>query len=523
MNAISVEQTGKPIFLHRGKTIALSGNGIGLEITDTNVIKIDEIVNKKNKEFKKYNVSGEVLEFNEKTFTLKANDYFGFIELFGKIIKSDGDYFLEYEEKRVFIDENDIQSIVINFRNNGNLINVVGYQNDDWAAIQLKNSAYLLKATSYVGIISLPSGFRIQIVPKIDNTALYYVLCYLYKIDVRTFDKSKFPQGSFFLDMIALIFKSELENIIQQGLFKKYVSEEENQNFLKGKLLIDKQIKHNFINKHRFYCKYDELTYDNLENQTILYALTLLTDLVSNNLLKQELIDLKWILENEVTPRSFLKVEDVDKITFSRLNDYYEKIIVLSKQLIREIYIGDIHSKEIRAYGYLINMNTVFQDFIFEIIKNILPQYSVKGQGIGINNLIKPVNKAPSIRIRPDILISKNNETKLTIDTKYKKMDDYYQIAKAKSPDIYQIISYSLAYKCNSMLIYPKNNVENIRYCYTFSDELVEKISWNIFVITVDISFHEELSEIGFKDFIARVQEEIRVEFENICDVKEKL
>jgi hypothetical protein len=95
MNAISVEQTGKPIFLHRGKTIALSGNGIGLEITDTNVIKIDEIVNKKNKEFKKYNVSDEVLEFNEKTFTLKANDYFGFIELFGKIIKSDGDYFLE--------------------------------------------------------------------------------------------------------------------------------------------------------------------------------------------------------------------------------------------------------------------------------------------------------------------------------------------------------------------------------------------------------------------------------------------
>jgi len=72
------------------------------------------------------------------------------------------------------------------------------------------------------------------------------------------------------------------------------------------------------------------------------------------------------------------------------------------------------------------------------------------------------------------------------------------------------------------MLIYPKNNVETIRYCYNFSDELVEKISWNIFVITVDISSHEELSEIGFKDFITRVQEEIRVEFENICDVKEK-
>jgi len=449
MKSISVEQTGKPIIpLHRGKTIVLSGNGIGLEITDINVEKINEIIDKKNEDLKRYNISYKVLEFDEKALTLKANDYFGFIELFGNIIRSDGDYFLEYEQKSVFIDENDIQSIVVNFKNNGNLINIVGYQNGDATSIQLKNNAYLLKATSYVGVINLPSGFRIQIVPKIDNTALYYVLCYLYKINIRVFDRSKFPQGSFFLDMIALIFKSELENIIQQGLFKKYVSEEENQNFLKGKLLIEKQIKHNFINKQRFYCKYDELTYDNLENQTILYALTLLTDLVSNNLLKQELIDLKWILENEVTPRSFLSVEDVDKITFSRLNDYYEKIIILSKQLIREIFIGDIHSKEIQAYGYLINMNDVFQDFIFEIIKNVLPQYSVKGQGIGINNLIKPNNKTtPSIRIRPDILISKNNETKLTIDTKYKKMDDYYQNtkAKAKSQDIYQIISYSLA------------------------------------------------------------------------------
>ncbi len=506
MNNISVEQTTKPIFLHRGERIPLTA--IGIEKNNDNIIKIRNEVDKKKKEYnEKYNLPCKILEFNENDFTIKANDYFGFIELVGKLIKSNGDYLQEYSQKQFFIEENDILSIVETFNNK---INVVGYQKEGKVVAQLKNGAYLLKSTSYVGIISLPSGFRIQIVPKISNTALYYILCYLYDTDIPTFDRSKFPQGSFFLDMFAIIFKSELEKIIQQGLFKKYIPEEENQNFLKGKLLIDKQIKHNYINKHRFYCNYDELTYDNLENQTILYGLTLLTELVSNDLLKQELVDLKWILENEVTQRSFLKVEDIEKITFSRLNDYYEKIIILSKQIIREIYIGDIHSKEIEAYGYLIDMNSVFQNLILKLIKDVLPEYEVKGQGIGINNLIKPVNNAPRVIIKPDILISKNNKTELTIDTKYKKMNYYNETAKAKSPDIYQIVSYSLAYECNGMLIYPKEETET-RHCYKFSDDM--NIQWNIFVMTVDISSDGELSESSFREFIKKIQEELHTEF----------
>jgi len=290
MNSISVQQTEKPIcLLRRGETIVLSDNDI--EMSNINIDKIKSIVDKKNESYKQqYDIPYKFLEFDKTNFTIKANDYFGSIKIDGKVIKSDGDYLLEYKQNKFFIDEYDIQSIVKNFKNK---ITVVGYQNDGESVSPLINGAYSLKATSYVGIISLPSGFRIQIIPKISNTALYYILCYLYDANISIFDKSKFPQGSFFLDMIASIFKSELDKIIQQGLLKKYVSEEENQNFLKGKLLIDKQIKHNFINKHKFYCKYDELTYDNLENQTILYTLTLLINLVSNNLLKQELVDLK--------------------------------------------------------------------------------------------------------------------------------------------------------------------------------------------------------------------------------------
>lgn len=504
-----MEQIDKLISLHRGDTIELNAF---VEKTDNNITEIRIRVNDKNKDYnKKYNLQCGILEFNEDNFTIKANDYFGFIEFAGKIIKSDGDYLLEYEQKMFFVGTNDIKGIAKQVNNNGDKIKIIGCNQGNIDNAQLKNGAYLLEATSYVGVISLPSGFRIQINPKISRTALYYILCYLYDAKIHTFDKSKFPQGSFFLDMFALIYKSELEKIIQQGLFKKYISEEDNQNFLKGKLLIDKQIKYNFINKHRFYCKYDDLTYDNLENQTILYSLTILSELVFDNRLKQELVDLRWILENEVTPRSYLKIEDVDKLTFSRLNDYYEKIIYLSKQIIREIYVGDIDAREIEAYGYLIDMNLIFEKFILLLVKNTLSEYSVKGQGVGINNLIKPIGNAPNVRIKPDMLISKNKNVKLIIDTKYKKISS--KIAKATPADIYQIVSYSLAYKCNSMLIYPCDE-KKVRFHYKFSDEL-DDVDWNIFVITVDISCEGELSKSDYSEFIKKIKKELCIEFDN--------
>lgn len=494
-----MEQTESNIFfLRRGDSTKLTV--FQQEEDEINIEKITEIINKKKEEYKKYGLNNEILTFKKDDFTILAHDYFGYIKLpNGVVIKSDGDYLHEYEKKSFFIKQKDVDGIANNINVNSKKIKILTYDEP------LRSGAYLLKSTSFVGVITLPSGFRIQIIPKINKISLYYILCYLYDIKISTFDESKYPQGTFFLDIIALIFKSELEIIIQQGLFKKYLKEEKNQNYLKGKLLIDMQIKHNFVNKHKLFCEYDELTYNNLENQTMLYALALLSELVFGDSLKQELVDLKWILETEVTLRKSLKVEEVEKISFSRLNDYYEKIISMSKQIIREIHIDDVYSKEIQAYGYLINMNILFQDFIFKIINDALPQYNVKGQEKGIDNLLTPCKNAPSIKLKPDILIYEEEKCRLSIDTKYKSMDDYYGSAKAKSPDIYQIVSYSLAYRCNGMLIYPKIG-DDICDCYNLADNSENR---EIFVLTTNVSSEVELSKRGFDEFINKIQKEL--------------
>jgi 5-methylcytosine-specific restriction enzyme subunit McrC len=494
--------------LKRGEVLHL-GN-IGISENDANIKLIENSVLDKNREYVNvysFPLNHKILDFNKKDFTIKSNDYFGFIELCNKIVKSDGDYFLEYDQKESFIEEDDIQYLINNFNNR---IYVVGYQKTSKHIAKLQNGAYLIKANSYVGVISLPSGFRIQIIPKITDVALYYIICYLHKIEIPTYEISKFPEGRFFLDIIALIFKYELEMIIQQGLFKKYVDEEENRRFLKGKLLINMQTKYNFVNKHLFYCAYDELTYDNLENQTLLYVLTLLISLVSDVKLKQDLVDLKWILKSEITPIRHLQVEDVEKITFSKLNEYYMKIITLSKQIIGEVYIGDIHAVEIEDYGYLLDMNYLFQELVFELVKDALsPKYEVKGQKQGINSLIEPEEGTPKVIIKPDILIYSDKIIKLAIDTKYKKIDLYKEKWKSKSQDLYQIISYSLAYKSNSILIYPQMG-DQVKYKYSFSSDL-NNVEWDVFIRTLYINYDGELSKHGFNKFISEIKKELTI------------
>jgi 5-methylcytosine-specific restriction enzyme subunit McrC len=511
-NITKIEERKKILTLHHREEKDLHDK---IEKNEDNSKKIKKaVLNKNNDYIERYGCHCEVLEFDEENFTLKANDYFGYLELPGNIIiKSEGDYLQEYEQKKFFITDEDANSISRDINKDIKRIEIVGFQKGEKIE-PLQSGAYTLKATSYVGVISLPSGFRIQIVPKISNIALYYMLCYLYDIEIPTFDKTRFPQGAFYLDIFALIFKSELEKIIEQGLFKRYVREEENLNFLRGKLLVSKQIKHNFINKQRFYCSYDELTYDNLENQTVLYALTLLNELVFSEILKQELVDLKWILESEVTPRRLLRIEEVNRITFSKLNDYYQKTIELSKQIIQEIYIDDIKSIEIQAFGFLIDMNKIFEEFIFRIIKEALPEYDVDSPE-KIESLLKIHEelsnvKPPKVILKPDIIISNENE-EIVVDTKYKKLDFIDEKAKVKSPDIYQIVSYSLAHKCSGMLIYPED-VKPIRYCYKFSDNLwTEGITWNVFVVTVDISWKDvhELSKEDCKRYVDTIKGEI--------------
>ena len=52
-------------------------------------------------------------------------------------------------------------------------------------------------------------------------------------------------------------------------MYKKYITEQDNLNVLKGKYLINENIKYNFT-KNKIYCEYDEFSENNSLNQFFL-------------------------------------------------------------------------------------------------------------------------------------------------------------------------------------------------------------------------------------------------------------
>ena len=78
------------------------------------------------------------------------------------------------------------------------------------------------------------------------------------------------------------------------------------------------------------YCSYENLTYNNLENQIILRAATLLIPLIRfSEKIKRDLIRYSYLLREDVGLVN-VAPEDCDKVHYSRLNDYYETIIQFS-------------------------------------------------------------------------------------------------------------------------------------------------------------------------------------------------
>jgi 5-methylcytosine-specific restriction enzyme subunit McrC len=111
-------------------------------------------------------------------------------------------------------------------------------------------------------------------------------------------------EGTNFFDILGKFFLTELNAVLKKGLLRKYVRKQESQRFIKGKLLIQNQIRKNLINKTKFFCEFEDLTFDNLENQVVMSAIHSLISLIKfNQPLKRELKRLEVILKDYISLR----------------------------------------------------------------------------------------------------------------------------------------------------------------------------------------------------------------------------
>ncbi len=339
----------------------------------------------------------------------------------------------------------------------------------------------VLKSKQYCGILNFDAK-DYYLLPKIskkdaeNNLDIFiYMLMKAYDIKLENEDIASCKNNSHnILEVFIQIFAHKLFREFQRGVYKEYITEQDNLRILRGKYLINENLKHNFTNE-KIYCEYDEFSEDNTLNQFFLYAIkTLLRYTKNKKLLKQcELI------LNEVEFKQF----DINtlNIHFNRLNarfkDNFEfAILLLSKSI-------PLFAKDKKSFAFLFDMNDLFENFIGKIYEDIDSSTKTQTQ-----------KDFGNLRLKPDIITSN-----MIIDTKYKKVKNKDDLNVA---DKYQMFVYGTSFdKRDTMLLYPKHLEDVYEDLELGKDDKMVRMKMR----SVDLNFNGEYGK-----FLSEIKDRIK-------------
>jgi 5-methylcytosine-specific restriction enzyme subunit McrC len=311
-----------------------------------------------------------------------------------------------------------------------------------------------VKFSHYVGVLQV-GDLTIEILPKVDQFAkgdieqwrsvLLEMLRYTRLLKVETVSKAPLllSQQSL-LDIYLNVFLAEVRKLLRKGLVKQYQKVSENRKAMKGALVFQSHIQQNLIRKERFYTQTNQYETNYLLHQLLVKALKIVASTTYNTSIKRQCRQLLM---------QFPKVDDVkvypqlfQNIRLNRKTQHYDSALNLA-QLILLNYCPDLKSGDFDILAILIDMNKLFEEYIFEALRKVVFKngYTIKGQP-------STAFWEDSTSLRPDIVIQ-TPQKNIVLDTKWKILKK----STPESEDLKQMFVYGHYFKAaQNVLIYPK-------------------------------------------------------------------
>ncbi len=291
--------------------------------------------------------------------------------------------------------------------------------------------AWELTAKQYVGVIVL-DDLRIHIEPKVNLQNLFYMLTYAYDLADFRREAVTLAPGEDIFEFIVVIFLRQVEQLVRRGIYRAYITEEENQPYLRGRLLLADHLQRNALQMQRFYQRTSEFTADVLENRILRYTLGLLARLDYREPGLRQQIRRVASAFAEVSP-VVIAPADCDRVVYTRLNAAYRPRVNLARLLIQHLSLeGGMGETQFAAY--LLDMNKVFELFVARFLASHFaddPSVQVEIQPdiwLDTDLLEKGI---------PDIVLRQDGRPYLVLDTKYKTFR-----GKPEETDRNQMVTY---------------------------------------------------------------------------------
>ena len=260
------------------------------------------------------------------------------------------------------------------------------------------------------------------------------------------------------LDVFIRHFCEELFAQFRKGALLRYVHREDNLPVLRGRLLIDRQLKLNSGHQGRLYCSFDELVEDNVYNQYIKCVLQVVHGQARSLAAKRPATELLYRFDG-VRDRRPEECRDW-KLPERRDAKRFESVFRQCGWFLRGLG-QDVRAGKRESLSVLFNMNRLFEEFIVAKLRKETHScgFRVRAQGPQ-RYLARETDGADRFLMKPDItFLGPDGRVLAVLDTKWKVLDsdaDKYGISQG---DLYQMVAYGTRYRCpNLTLIYPKQD-----------------------------------------------------------------
>jgi 5-methylcytosine-specific restriction enzyme subunit McrC len=384
--------------------------------------------------------------------------------------------------------------------------------------VHTRGGRRFIKTGRYVGTIQTRDGHTIEILPKIykasSGTLADVKLCRKVFLQMlrhftdrraKTFQNATLEAKEGFPILEAYIsnYLKELETLLVVGLRKNYSTKNENQKFLKGRLLVSKHIAKNSCDKTKFFISYNKYIHDIPQNRIIVSTLHTLSNISHSSSNRMRINELLTMLA-DVPQSTNIESDLIRSKGSNRLFAAYEQLIQWSEQFLRgrgfTTFSGNCVNQSL-----LFSAERLFEDFVAYLFKKYSRNCSVSAQHKKYF-LVDKHRESGMFQLRPDIFVESDNNALnygcVIIDTKWKTLDssriDKQYFIDMK--DIYQLYAYGQKYRNGYMkennddivpqlvLLYPSTEKFSNKLDDFIYDDILHTTGLSLMVVPFDLS-----------------------------------
>ncbi|MBZ9864225.1 McrC family protein [Mesorhizobium sp. CA15] len=333
----------------------------------------------------------------------------------------------------------------------------------------LTNHPHRLRAQQVVGMLAAP-GVTLEILPKIDGAdsdgatrrSLIHMLAAVIDLEIADGAITDLDwQKDDLLEILIRLFCDQLFKALHRGMPRQYVEHEDDLAAIRGRLVLKRQFTTLSVTPQKLACRFDELSPDIALNRIMKAALSRLSSIARSPLNQRRLAELAFAFsEISTVPVAQLPW---DRVAIDRTNRAWAQPLELAKLLLGRRY-QNTSGGEGRGFSLLFEMHTLFEEFVGRKVRQALSKtkYAVSLQGPTDHALTDYHSGRRSFLTRPDIIVSRDGNPVLIIDTKWKRLSSEIDDQKhgVSQADVYQLMAYAHVYRCDRlMLLYPHHNM----------------------------------------------------------------